>query len=155
MRATDVFVGTFIQEIGDAVEGANAMLSANQLKIAQVDLEFVATLSTTSGIELKVANLGISGSGSRADAQTISLTLVPRKKLRDAEKAVADQLATAIATLVRAMQLATKGLPKYVPESSTVAVNLGIDAAGKASLILAGSVKKAYSGEAKFKIVPA
>lgn len=152
MSGTDVFVGTFIKEVGDAVELANALLLENQLKIAKVDLEFVTTRSTKTGIDFKVADFGFSSSGSRADAQTVSITLVPRTNVRTETEAIADQLATAIATLARAMHLATEGLPDYMPASSTVTVNLGIDAQGKASLILGGEIKKAYSGEAKFTI---
>jgi hypothetical protein len=138
MSGSDELVDV-VSQLKEAIQRAQEQTPGVQVTSAQIQLK--TTMSGGPGVDLTFHALQLSGSYSRSQVQTLTVTLTPRPPALELMSPVSDQLADAIAAISSAARQAAVSEPKFDLQDATIELNIGVDKQGKAMIIAGGSVE--------------
>jgi hypothetical protein len=145
-----------VREVKSAIVAADTGGDNGGMTVSRVDLELKTTFSGGIGGEAKVFKLvDIGASVSRAQVQTISLSLVPRAGAVELMHSVDEELKEGIEVVKSAVREAASSAPAFDLREATVSVNMTVDAEGKVRIFFGPEGKWENVHSATLTLTPA
>lgn len=129
---------SIVRQLKSAIQ--QAQLQTPDVTVASAEVELKTTLSGGPGVDLTYQALKLSGSYSRSQIQTLTISLTPNPPAIQLLSPISDQLVDAIASISSTAREAVTSEPKFDLQDATIVLNIGVDKQGKAMVIIGGSV---------------
>jgi hypothetical protein len=136
MSSSDQLI-SIVRQLKKAIQ--EAQLRTPDVTVTNAEVELKTTLSGGPGMDLTFHALELSGSYTRSEVQTLTISLTPHPPAMELMSPVSDQLVDAIAAISSAAREAAVSEPRFDLQHATIALNIGVDKQGKAMIVVGGS----------------